>query len=163
LSLKTEARSEALFLAARLIQAEFLPTAVREKLGAYGAVAAYGWETGVLSFASYRDTTPVKVLEAFNESLEVVAAGNITDEMVERTIVRAVSAMDAPVAPGSDGVDCFEDEEKCRRKQERRTAMMKVRKDDVIAALEQLSESLNVTAVVIGGEELSGFETVSLV
>jgi Zn-dependent M16 (insulinase) family peptidase len=160
LSIKTDIHSEAHTVAAALLKSEFLEAVVREKLGAYGVSVRYGWKRGIFTFGSYRDSNPIKVLEAFNQSLTM--AGEITEEMVERTIVRKASHMDHPTPPGYDGIGCFVDEESCKRKQERRTALLNVSKNDIIEAIQKLLTNGNVNVVVLGGTELPGFEVIDL-
>jgi len=125
--------------------------AIREKLGAYGAMMSYDSEAGVATAMSYRDTNPLKVIAAMRDAIKSVSEGAIDQGMVDRAIVRVVSERDAPVSPSDQGLECFYDEGLCAgRKQQRRTEILATTTKEVKAAAQALVDAEVVRISIVG-------------
>ena len=97
--------SNALFLVlSKIMENEFLHNLVRVEIGAYGVWAIQYVELGVFEIRSFRDPNPSKCLEAFQKALDFCASEEkITDEMVDRAIMKVFSDFDYPEEPSTKG------------------------------------------------------------
>jgi Zn-dependent M16 (insulinase) family peptidase len=84
----------------KLLRSLYLHREIREKGGAYGAFANYNFETGLFSFASYRDPHILSTLAAFQGAAGFVASGAYGDEDIKEAILQVCSEMDKPDPPG---------------------------------------------------------------
>lgn len=136
-------------VAAKLAQAEYLFGAIREKLGAYGAMARYSALMGTTSFLSYRDTSPLLVLKAIDDIIESLATNKksnllppIDDQMVDRAIVQVFSGFDAPIAPKNAGDSLFLSGVDDALLQKRRSALLKVNKKSIVEDFVYIEEKM---------------------
>lgn len=133
---------------AYLYEDEFFFVDVREKLNAYGSYCNYKSGPGSIIFSSFRDTNCSGVIDAAQSALEKVANGELTDEMVERSIIRMFSSFDKPQAPCNKGLGFFlgnyNNEEHVRR----RLKYLAVTKEDLIKAAKHLLEQRKTCAIV---------------
>lgn len=92
----------------KILSAKYLLKVVREQNGAYGAGAKLG-KDGMFSFFSYRDPNTVKTFEIFDQSANWIRENSKTID--QQTLFEAklgvLQALDAPVEPGSKGLDVF--------------------------------------------------------
>lgn len=88
----------------KIMTNEFLHDMVRVDIGAYGVWAIQNVELGIYEIDSFRDPSPTKCLEAFEKALDICAnEENITDDMVERAIMKVFSDFDSPESPSNKG------------------------------------------------------------
>uniref|UniRef100_A0A1I8NNH5 Presequence protease, mitochondrial n=1 Tax=Stomoxys calcitrans TaxID=35570 RepID=A0A1I8NNH5_STOCA len=93
---------------AKLISAKYLLPVVREQNGAYGAGAKIGSD-GIFSFFSYRDPNSTKTLEAFDNTYQWLQQNNslLTEQSLFEAKLGVLQQLDAPIAPGNQGIDFF--------------------------------------------------------
>jgi len=92
-----------LLVLAKLLRANFLHREIREKGGAYGGLAGYNADGGLLSFLSYRDPHLLRTLEVYRQAVEWACNGEFTDEMIREAILAAFGELDRPLSPGGRG------------------------------------------------------------
>lgn len=93
---------------AKLISAKYLLPVVREQNGAYGAGAKIGSD-GIFSFFSYRDPNSTKTLEAFDNTYQWLQENNslLNEQTLFEAKLGVLQQLDAPIAPGNQGIDFF--------------------------------------------------------
>lgn len=124
-----------------LMSNEFLHPLVRVKLGAYGVWAIASAESGIFSIRSYRDPNPKGCIEAFRKALDICASGDeITDEMVDRAIVKIFARFDSPDAPSKKGFLEFNGKSK-ELIQKRRNITFNATKQQLVEIAKKLKES----------------------
>jgi presequence protease len=92
-----------LMVLVKLLRADFLHREIREKGGAYGGMAGYNADGGLLSLLSYRDPHLERTLEVYQQAIAWSCHGAFTDEMVKQSILTAFAELDRPLSPGSRG------------------------------------------------------------
>ncbi|OHT05182.1 Mitochondrial presequence protease [Tritrichomonas foetus] len=138
-------------VASQLIKSEFLHDAIREKLGAYGSVSRFSSLDATMSFASYRDTSPIKVLQAIDDSIKSISLGQINDEMINRSIISLFSSLDSPESPNEVGNELFFYNLSSEIKQKRRTAFLNTNKADVQKVFEEIEKRNEKRKAIVGG------------
>jgi len=88
---------------AKLLRSNFLHREIREKGGAYGGLAGYNADGGLLSLLSYRDPHLLRTLEVYNQAVEWVGSGEFSEEMLQEAILAAFGELDRPLSPGGRG------------------------------------------------------------
>ncbi|XP_046404500.1 presequence protease, mitochondrial [Ischnura elegans] len=94
---------------AKLLSARYLHPHIREEGGAYGSGADVSAD-GVFIFFSYRDPHSVKTLDVFHDSEKWAVKSSpksITETYLEEAKIGIFQRVDAPVPPGSRGLDRF--------------------------------------------------------
>lgn len=93
---------------ANYLSSKYLLPVIREQNGAYGSGARVLWD-GIFSFYSYRDPHSVKTLQAFDDAYKwLVENDNILDEQaLFEAKLGVLQDLDAPISPGSGGLDYF--------------------------------------------------------
>ena len=99
----THADAPLLFVLAKLLRADFLHREIREKGGAYGAMAGYSSSGGLFSMLSYRDPHLERTLDVYRLAVEWACRGDFSDEMIRQSILTAFAELDRPLSPGSRG------------------------------------------------------------
>ncbi len=94
--------SAALSVLAGVLRNNFLHSEIREKGGAYGGGAGHDATNGVFRFYSYRDPRLAKTFETFEQSIAWVQTADITDAMLEESILGIISSVDAPGSPAGE-------------------------------------------------------------
>jgi Zn-dependent M16 (insulinase) family peptidase len=155
----------ALNIAAFLCDNLVLHAKIREQGGAYGGGAICNSMASNFYFYSYRDPNIRSTLEAFDEGIAELVAGNFDDADLEEAKLEMIQTLDAPVAPGSRGDFAYgwlREGKPQPVRQKFRTAILELTKDDVIAAVksEILSEKTNGIEVVFANKELLDKENV---
>nr|CAD7193919.1 unnamed protein product [Timema douglasi] len=90
----------------RLLTSKYLHPLIREKGGAYGSGASLS-PSGVLNFFSYRDPNSTSTLDAFDEAHAWVSQNEFTDQDIEEAKLGIFQKIDAPIPPGSKGMNKF--------------------------------------------------------
>ena len=143
---------------ARLLRAGYLHREIREKGGAYGGMASYDPEGGLLSLLSYRDPQLVRTLRVFDEAADWAAGGRFDTEAIDEAVLAVFGDLDRPLAPGSRGArefanlrqDLTED-----LRQQQRERVLAVDRDQLMATAERYLVAGRKGSVVsvVGGEE----------
>ncbi|MHB8709501.1 MAG: insulinase family protein, partial [Desulfuromonadales bacterium] len=92
-----------LLVLAKLLRANFLHREIREKGGAYGGMAGYNADGGLLSLLSYRDPHLLRTLEVYREAVDWACRGDFTEEMIREAILATFGELDRPLSPGGRG------------------------------------------------------------
>ncbi|EAY01090.1 Clan ME, family M16, insulinase-like metallopeptidase [Trichomonas vaginalis G3] len=137
-----------------LLKNQFLWDLVREKLGAYGAIATHDRWTGTTVLASYRDTNPVEILGAFKKAVDEVLEGNITDEMIGKAKITTFGALDQPEAPADSGLNIFQRNMDFETEQKVRNQLLSVTKEDIIEQARKMKQE-DWTYCVVGSPSVS--------
>lgn len=95
--------SVALLLATELFENKVLHKKIREQGGAYGGGSSYNPNYGTLSFYGYRDPELYKTLQAFEESVHTIIAGDFSDADLLEAKFGVLQSWDSPLSPGSEG------------------------------------------------------------
>lgn len=131
-----------------LMSNEFLHQLVRVQLGAYGVWAIASSDNGIFSIRSYRDPNPQGCIKAFWKALEICASGEqITDEMVDRAIVKVFAAFDSPEAPSTKGFLDFNGKPE-ELIQKRRKIVYNATKQQLVDIAKKLKESTWTTGIL---------------
>jgi len=99
----THPDAPALNIAAFLCDNLVLHAKIREQGGAYGGGAVCSSMAANFYFYSYRDPNITTSLNAFNEAIDEVAAGNFDDSDLEEAKLEMIQILDSPITPGSRG------------------------------------------------------------
>jgi Zn-dependent M16 (insulinase) family peptidase len=92
-----------LMVLAKLLRANFLHREIREKGGAYGGMAGYNADGGLLSLLSYRDPHLLRTLDVYRQAVEWASRGEFTEEMRREAILAVFGELDRPLSPGGRG------------------------------------------------------------
>ncbi|XP_021932698.1 presequence protease, mitochondrial [Zootermopsis nevadensis] len=121
---------------ARLITSKFLHPQIREKGGAYGSGLSLS-PSGVLNFYSYRDPNSAVTFDIFDQANEWVQQNSFTDEDIEEAKLGVFQTVDAPIPPGSKGMNKFLYGIDDLLLQMHRSALMSVTRQDIIEVAEE--------------------------
>jgi len=92
-----------LLVLAKLLRANYLHREIREKGGAYGGMAGFNADGGLLSLLSYRDPHLLRTLEVYRQAIDWACQGEFTDEMLREAILAVFGELDRPLSPGGRG------------------------------------------------------------
>ncbi|OHT03454.1 Clan ME, family M16, insulinase-like metallopeptidase [Tritrichomonas foetus] len=150
-------------IASEILSNEFIHQMVRVKIGAYGAWARNSAHDGYFSFVSYRDPNVPQVLEAFSKSLDQCYE-ELTDEMVDRAVVKCFASLDSPEDPHRKGTKEFEGYTE-EILQKRRDIYFKATKQQILGAISILRKQSWYKGAVSSksiNEPPEGFTVISL-
>ena len=99
----THADAPVLLVLANYLRDTFLHRELREKGGAYGAVAQASTGGGTFYMASYRDPEVVRTYDTFDRAAAWVVDGEITDETLKEAILGACGDVDPLESPDIKG------------------------------------------------------------
>lgn len=94
--------ASALSVLAGVLRNNFLHIEVREKGGAYGGGAGHDSTNGSFRFYSYRDPRINETFSAFEQSVDWLLNEDITDAMLEESVLGIMSSIDAPGSPSGE-------------------------------------------------------------
>lgn len=120
---------------ARLISSKFLHPHIREKGGAYGSGLSLS-PSGVLNFYSYRDPNSAATFDIFDQANDWVSQNSFTDKDIEEAKLGVFQTVDAPIPPGSKGMNKFLYGIDDFLLQMHRSALMAVTRQDIIEVAE---------------------------
>lgn len=80
---------------------------VRVLGGAYGVMSRYSKNTGNMVYMSYRDPNVAKTNEAFLSVPEYLKSFDADEREIRKYIIGAISILDAPLTPKSEGDRAF--------------------------------------------------------
>jgi Zn-dependent M16 (insulinase) family peptidase len=99
--------SAALTVLAGLLRNGYLHRAIREQGGAYGGGASHDATHGVFRFYSYRDPRLTDTLSDFDQALQWCIDTDISEQMLEESILGIISSMDKPGSPAGEAKQDF--------------------------------------------------------
>ncbi len=154
----TSADAAPLMVLARLLRAGYLHREIREKGGAYGGMASYDPEGGLLSLLSYRDPQLVRTLRVFDEAADWAAGGKFDTEAIDEAVLAVFGDLDRPLAPGSRGTREFANLRQglnAELRQQLRERVLAVDRSQLMAAAERylLAGRKGSVVSVVAGEE----------
>jgi Zn-dependent M16 (insulinase) family peptidase len=150
--------SPVLSAVSKLLRSLYLHREIREKGGAYGGMSMYNPETGLFSFASYRDPHIVSTLNVYEEAMSFIKSGNYSEDDVKEAILQVCSEIDKPDAPGKKARKAFyrkivslSDEERLRFKEK----LLTLERNDVVTVAEKYFDPNKIerAIAVISSEE----------
>ena len=109
LNRQPSARESALLtLTARLLRSKHLHREIREKGGAYGSAASFSPLSGLFTFSSYRDPSPLNSLNVFKSASKALLTRDLpSEDDLLGAKLSAFSDLDAPVDVSSRGLQEF--------------------------------------------------------
>ncbi|MCK5211974.1 insulinase family protein [Candidatus Parcubacteria bacterium] len=128
--------SATLTVAGKIMSRTFLNNEIREKGGAYGGFARYYASEGIFQFGSYRDPHVINTLSAFSNASKSLQDGKFEEEEVKEGIIQSIADIDKPDTPAEQGERAFYRalfELSDRQRQQFRTRLLRVKKEQVIA------------------------------
>ncbi|MBW2476859.1 MAG: insulinase family protein [Deltaproteobacteria bacterium] len=96
-----------LHVLSKLLRANFLHREVREKGGAYGGLAGYSPEGGLLSLLSYRDPQLARTLDVYRQAVDWACHEKFSQEMLKEAILAVFGELDRPLSPAGRGYHEF--------------------------------------------------------
>ena len=99
--------SAPLSVLSQLLTHKYLHPEIREKGGAYGAMANNGPIRGLFTFASYRDPNPTNTLSVFEKSGLFARDRSWSEQELEEAKLGIFQALDAPVSVDDEGARYF--------------------------------------------------------
>ena len=137
--------SAALTITARLLRSKYLHREIREKGGAYGSTAGFSSLSGIFTFSSYRDPSPLNSLNVFQSASEALLTRDPpNEEDLLGAKLSVFSDLDGPVDVSSRGLEEFLYGPQLgsdSRRQEYREALRSCSLQSVNAALETLKNT----------------------
>lgn len=151
--------SAALSLASCLFDHLTLHRKIREEGGAYGGGAVSNALSGNFYFFSYRDPKIMNTLNAFEQAMQRIIAGDFDDEDLEAAKLEMVQHLDSPVAPGSRAVVAYnwlEEGRDFKAREHYRKQLLEASKETLIAAVKThlLPQFPSGKEVIFAGREL---------
>lgn len=102
---QTHPDAPSLAVLAAILKNSFLHTALRERGGAYGAMASSSG--GSFSMGSYRDPRLAGTFDDFAKAEEWLASGEFSPDMIEEAVISTIRSMDKPPSPRGDAGASF--------------------------------------------------------
>eukprot|EP01132_Coremiostelium_polycephalum_P002722 gene2722-3379_t len=134
------------------VLSEYLHKEIREKGGAYGGGVSL--DRGNISFYSYRDPNFEKTLNAFDESIQwSTQKDNITTEYLENAQLSIFSDFDSPQSPSNKGVSEWLSGINNDMKQERRTQLLTMTKNQLVDASQKYLNNNNQSFTTVLGKQ----------
>jgi Zn-dependent M16 (insulinase) family peptidase len=129
---------------------------IRMKGGAYGAFASPDNLEGYYAFSTYRDPNPLRSLDSFENIVK--AGGEFQDDEVEKAVIGCYARETRPRSPAEKGLTDFsrflygiEDSHRARKLER----IIKVRGEQITAALERLAAQTLSAPVIVAGTALA--------
>lgn len=149
----------ALNIAAFLCDNLVLHSKIREQGGAYGGGAICNSMAANFYFYSYRDPNIGPTLEAFDEAINEIIAGNFDVADLEEAKLEMIQTLDSPIPPGSRGDVAYgwlREGKPHALRQQYRTAILSLTKEQVIEAVkaEILPRRAAAVPVIFASKEL---------
>ncbi|MBN1552603.1 insulinase family protein [bacterium] len=80
---------------------------IREKGGAYGAMAIYDSEAMLFSFISFQDPHTAQTIRAFKEVIDYIGSGSYQTKDLYHAIIEIIRKLDIPPSPSEKGMVAF--------------------------------------------------------
>ncbi len=136
----THPHAALLSVASEIMENKVLHKRIREQGGAYGTGAVNGVLSGQFYFYTYRDPHLKASLEAFHESVEMLAKGTFRATDVEEAKMGLFQDLDSPTPPGSRAISAYGRERGGRTpeiRQQFRQQLRKATKKEIRAAVKE--------------------------
>ncbi|MCP5470025.1 MAG: insulinase family protein [Chlamydiales bacterium] len=107
---------------------------IREQGGAYGSGAVNGVLAGNFYLFSFRDPNYQSTLDAFKESIDVVASGEFGEREIEEAKLGLFQELDSPVSPGARAEAAFfrlKGGRTAEKRQQYRDRLLQAKKEDI--------------------------------
>ena len=153
-------QSALLNICAKLLRSKHLHREIREKGGAYGSAASFSPLSGLFTFSSYRDPSPLNSLNVFRSAGKALLTRDTpSEEDLLGAKLSAFSDLDSPVDVSSRGLQEFlygpelgSDDRRQEYREALRSCNLKSVKETIENVLEPLIESTNSARVCVIGE-----------
>ncbi|MFC1567379.1 insulinase family protein, partial [Thermodesulfobacteriota bacterium] len=146
----------ALSVISKILRSLYLHREIREKGGAYGALALYNREDGLFCFGSYRDPRIISTLRVYDDAPAFLKAVNLSDDDIREAILQVCSEIDAPDSPGAAARKAFSrkiislaDETRQIFKQR----LLKINRDQVVQTAEKYFSDVESHAIAVISSE----------
>lgn len=149
----------ALAVLARIMTFKYLHVEIREKGGAYGGGARYSPLEGLFQMYSYRDPTPKRTVEVFQNALEWAQTNEFTLQDVDEGKIAVFQSLDAPVAPRNEISRYINSQYSDADRQVFRTNLLNVTKNDLHEAAKLLKSG---AVCVIGQDAIEGYTVTTI-
>lgn len=147
--------SPVLLVLSNLIQSCYLHGEIREKGGAYGGMAGYDSEEGVLTFLSYRDPHISNTLSVYEKALEWINGDHFSQHDVDEAILQTCSKLDVPVSPAAKAQKEYILDRKgksLKMREQVRQKILSCTKEEIIQVAQKYLDQKSSVAVVTGEE-----------
>jgi Zn-dependent M16 (insulinase) family peptidase len=135
----TDPRNPHLGELADVFSHEYLHKMLRVAMGVYGSWGTYSSTTAVFGMSTFRDQNVSGCMEVFRKALDMAAEGDgLTDEIVDRMVVRYFSDLDKPEAPQKRGLMGWQYNIPKEYMEKRRELFYTVKKEDLMEAAKWL-------------------------
>ena len=129
-----EPNSAAYAVAVSVIQTEFLYPTISEKLELGSIHSNYDPILGTITFSSAKNKNPSIIFSYIENSILAVSTGIFDDSLVENAIIHVISNLDMPIPPSEAGSKSFRHNITYENQMKWREEILKVVKDDVVIA-----------------------------
>ncbi|OHS94530.1 Clan ME, family M16, insulinase-like metallopeptidase [Tritrichomonas foetus] len=136
-----ETYSAAFSVATSIIHSEFLIPEIYEKKSLGIIHSTYDPFFGIVTFSTTKDKNPSQIFQIIEDSINLVAKGSISNEIIENSIIHLASKMDSPTSPSEEGILNFLYGISSKQQLERRQKILKVTVSDVIYAANLMKKS----------------------
>jgi hypothetical protein len=92
-----------LMVLAKLLRGGYLHREIREKGGAYGGMASYDAQGGLLTMLSYRDPHLLRTLRVYHDAARWAAEGRFAETDILEAVLGVFGQLDRPLSPGGKG------------------------------------------------------------
>lgn len=127
----------ALAVLAQILKHKHLHKEIREKGGAYGAMASYSGLEGLFSMMTYRDPNPNNSLNVMRNAGQWISSQQFSKSDLEEAKISIFKGVDAPASVSMEGLAEFEAAISPQVQQARRERMLDVTAADVKAAAQK--------------------------
>ncbi|MDT8442030.1 MAG: insulinase family protein [Desulfuromonadales bacterium] len=161
----TSADAAPLLVLAKLLRANVLHREIREKGGAYGGLASYNSDGGLLSFLSYRDPHLLRTLDVYRQAIDWACNGSFDAEMLREAVIDVFGDLDRPLSPGGRGYHEFILQRQGllpELRQQFREAVLTTSRDDLIRVARQYLDrgwGQSSVGILAGGEMFESART----
>lgn len=153
-------QSAFLTICAKLLRSKHLHREIREKGGAYGSAASFSPLSGLFTFSSYRDPSPLNSLKVFKEAGKaLLSRDSPSEEDLLGAKLSAFSDLDSPVDISSRGLQEFlygpemgSDSRRQEYREALRSCNLKNVKETIETVLQPLIESSEAARICVIGE-----------
>lgn len=119
-------------VATEIVQSEILYPFLTEKNGIAKIESNYNHIYGIAMFSTTKDKNPPKTIQIIEDSFSHLITDELSQDMIDRAIIRLVSKLDQPVSPSELGAEMFLYNITQEQANFHRESILNVTRDDVI-------------------------------
>ncbi|MEX2588121.1 MAG: insulinase family protein [Actinomycetota bacterium] len=152
----THPDAPALMVLANYLDDKYVLQQIREKGGAYGAMANFGRESGYFSFMSYRDPHIVRTIKVFEDAVPTLNQTDVPADDLKEAILSACASVDPLTSPDTKGRTRFFDDISgytLDRREAFKTGLLKVTVEDIKRVANQYLTGDDYALATIAGAE----------